>query len=714
MTSKPIVRSAATGLRELDLDISYGTASDDIVRTFYSPCLRRAVLYRRAVGYFTSGALAAAARGVAHLIANGGRIRLVASPRLTEEDIEAINRGYARRQQVIESAIRLEFESVRTELESARLSALAWLIAHERLDVKLALRVGSNGHVARGVFHVKTGIISDDRDDHVAFSGSSNETVGGLIDNHEVIDVFWSWNDPHGRVQRKIGHFESLWSDETPGLAVTPFTDVCAEVLERFTRKNPPRRDPVEVPKARPPSLQGAPVMPPEIQLRPYQVTARDQWFLNNGRGMLKMATGSGKTITALSIAAGLASDYGLNAAVIVCPFRHLVNQWARECRRHGMDPILAFGPRNSWSGDLANHLLETTRADNRRFLTVITTNRTFLGDPFQQRLRYFPQHRTLFVADEVHNLGATKLTKCLPAAIQLRLGLSATPERWFDERGTEALFQYFGPVLQPEFTLKDAIDSGALCKYRYFPILVELADDESEKYRAITASIVRLAGNSSDMDETDERLLPLLIKRARLVACAKGKLPALRALMDTVSDRHHMLFYCGDGRIASESGETEQEEYRRYLEVVAGILNGDFRMRVSTYTAETAPKSREDLRVDFESGQIDGLVAIRCLDEGVDIPAIRSAVIMASSANPRQFIQRRGRVLRNAPGKQSATIYDFIVVPPTDTADSAWERNLLRRELTRFVEFADLALNAGEARKAIWDLQRMFDLVDL
>lgn len=714
MTAKPIVRSVPTGLRELDLDISYGTSSDDIVRAFYSPCLRRAVLYRRAVGYFTSGALAAAAKGVAHLIDNGGKIQLVASPRLAEEDIEAINRGYARRKQVIESAIRLEFSNVRNELESTRLSALAWLISQERLDVKLALRVDGNGHVARGVFHEKTGIISDSHDDHVAFSGSANETVGGLIDNHEVIDVFWSWNDPHGRVDRKISHFDSLWSDETPGLDVTPFTDVCADVLERFKRRNPPRYDPVEVPTVRLPGLKGAPITPADIQLRPYQATARDRWFLNNGRGMLKMATGSGKTITALSIAVDLASDYGLTAAIIVCPFRHLVNQWARECRRHGMDPILAFGPRNSWYGDLANQILETRRVDNGRFLTVVTTNSTFLGESFQQRLRYFPHNRTLIVADEVHNLGATKLATCLPALIQLRLGLSATPERWFDERGTEALFRYFGPVLQPEFSLKDAIDSGALCKYRYFPILVDLTDDESEKYRAITANIARLAGNSSGMDETDERLLPLLIKRARLVACAKGKLPALRTLMATVSERHHMLFYCGDGQIADESGETEDEDFRRYIEVVAGILNGEFRMRVATYTAETPSNDREDLRVDFESGRIDGLVAIRCLDEGVDIPAIRSAVIMASSANPRQFIQRRGRVLRNAPGKQSATIYDFIVVPPRDTADSSWERNLLRRELTRFAEFADLALNAGEARMAIWDLQRMFGLMDL
>ena len=703
----------ANGLRELELDISYGTSEEDIVRTFYSPCLRRSVLYRRAVGYFTSGALAVAARGVAHLIDNGGKIRLVASPSLTEEDIEAINRGYRSRQEVVESAIRLEFESVRNELVSARLNALAWLISHGRMDVKLALRVASDGRVARGVFHEKTGIFSDPLDCHVAFSGSSNETVGGLIDNHEVIDVFWSWNDPHRRVERKIRHFDTLWLRETPGLEVTPFNDVCGDVLERFKRKNPPRRDPAER-APEPPGLKGAPITPPEIQLRPYQAAARDQWFANNGRGMLKMATGSGKTITALSVAVRLAADYGLTATVIVCPFRHLVNQWGRECRRHGMDPILAFGSRNSWLGELANRLLETRGADNDRFLTVVTTNSTFVGAAFQQRLQYFSRNRTLIVADEVHNLGATKLARCLPSPIQLRLGLSATPERWFDERGTQALFRYFGPVLQPEFTLKDAIDSGALCKYRYFPILVELVEDESEKYRKLTASIARLMANAPEVDETDDRLLPLLIKRARLVACAQGKLPALRELLTTEPDRHHMLFYCGDGQIAREPVASEEKEFRRYVEVVAAILNNEFRMRVATYTAETSANDREDLRVDFESGKIDGLVAIRCLDEGVDIPAIRSAVIMASSANPRQFIQRRGRVLRNAPGKQSAKIFDFIVVPPLDTIEFSWERKLLRRELTRFAEFADLALNAGEARAAIWDLQRMFDLMDL
>lgn len=705
---------ASGSLQELKLDISYRTSEKDIVRTFYSPCLRRSVVYRRAVGYFTSGALAVAAKGVAHLIENDGSIRLVASPSLTDEDVEAINLGYKQRSEVVEEAVRLQFQEVHEKLVSDRLDALAWLIASKRLDVRLALRVDADGLLRRGIFHEKTGIFSDAEGNHVAFSGSSNETVGGLVDNHEVIDVFCSWDDPHFRVKRKMDEYDALWEGTTAGLEVTHFNDVAREVLERFRRRVPPSRDPLEPEDRKTVRLVGSPMTPPAIELRPYQASARDRWFDNNGRGMLKMATGSGKTITALSIAVRLARAYGLRAAIIVCPFRHLVTQWARECRRHRMDPLLAYGSRKSWFGALGDRVLAIRRTDNDRFLTVITTNSTFAGAPFQKRLRYFPQEHTLLIADEVHNLGATKLSTTLPTSIPLRLGLSATPERWFDDSGTQALFDYFGKVLRPEFTLKDAIDTGALCRYQYFPVMIELDEDEQQEYREITGHIAKAGGNADIVDESNERLMALFIKRARLVACAKDKFRALREVMTSRGECKHMLFYCGDGTVSDVAGSQGNQLFGRYVEVVAGILNSEFRMRVATYTAETSIKQREHLRVDFASGNLDGLVAIRCLDEGVDIPGIRTAVIMASSANPRQFIQRRGRVLRNSPGKKVAEIIDFIVVPPEDTIGSPLERGLLRRELKRFTEFADLAVNAGVAREAIWELQKTFDLMEI
>lgn len=339
----------------------------------------------------------------------------------------------------------------------------------------------------------------------------------------------------------------------------------------------------------------------------------------------------------------------------------------------------------------------------------MITTNATLITDGFQSLLPYFPK-KTLIVGDEAHNLGARRLAASLPRNIGLRLALSATPERYFDEQGTDALLDYFGPVLEPEFTLKDAIAQGALVHYLYYPILVELTESETERYSELTTRIGRAMAMGEDPDE-NEGLAALLNQRARLVGAAANKLEALREVMRLRLDTSHTLIYCGDGSVEDDTSAESQ----RQLEAVTRLLGRDLGYRVNTYTAETTLDEREDLRHQFETGELQGLVAIRCLDEGVDIPAIETAVILASSGNPRQFIQRRGRVLRPHPGKRRATIFDMIVLPPDLGRETLEvERNFLRKELTRFVEFADLADNAGEARSQLLDLQQRYGLLDL
>ncbi|MBD2774645.1 DNA phosphorothioation system restriction enzyme [Iningainema tapete] len=461
------------------------------------------------------------------------------------------------------------------------------------------------------------------------------------------------------------------------------------------------------------PPLPGCPMMPHLVQLRSYQQQAINNWFANNGRGTLKMATGSGKTITALAIACELYKQINLQVLLVVCPYRHLVTQWARECEKFNLKPILAFENLRSWQNELSNQLYNV-RSGSQAFLTVITTNSTLIGDGLQSQLKYFPE-KTLIIGDEAHNLGAPRLEESLPRTIGLRLALSATPERYFDESGTQSIFNYFGSVLQPEFTLKDAINQGALVHYLYYPILVELTDTESRTYAKLTQKIGRaLLYRERDVElgnfEDNEDLKPLLMQRARLIGAAENKLNALRELMKTRRETSHTLFYCSDG-----SQEIGQRSSLHQLKAVAKILGVELGYRVSTYTAQTSLQEREVLRQQFESGELQGLVAIRCLDEGVDIPAIKTAVILASSANPRQFIQRRGRVLRPAPGKTRATIFDMIVLPPDLDRDTLEvERNLLRKELLRFVEFADLADNAGEARMKLLNLQKRYGLLDI
>jgi DNA phosphorothioation system restriction enzyme len=403
-----------------------------------------------------------------------------------------------------------------------------------------------------------------------------------------------------------------------------------------------------------------------------------------------------------------------LQVLLVVCPYRHLVTQWARECVKFGLRPILAFENVHSWHSQLSTQLYNV-RSDSQPFLTVITTNSTLISDGFQSQLKYFPQ-KTLIIGDEAHNLGSPKLEESLPRNIGLRLGLSATPERYFDELGTQSLLNYFGAVLQPEFTLSDAITQGALVRYLYYPIPIELTESESLAYSKLTQKIGRVLlykqRENGDLIniEDNEDIKSLLIQRARLVSTAENKLNALRELMLTRRESTHTLFYCSDG-----SQEAQGRANLHQLKEVTRILGVELGYRVSTYTAVTPLAEREVLRNQFESGELQGLVAIRCLDEGVDIPPIQTAVILASSSNPRQFIQRRGRVLRPYPGKERATIFDMIVMPPDlDRKTLEVERNLLRKELRRFVEFADLADNAGEARMKLLDLQKRYGLMDV
>lgn len=460
--------------------------------------------------------------------------------------------------------------------------------------------------------------------------------------------------------------------------------------------------------------LPGCPRMPVSLQLRPYQRQAITNWFANNGRGTLKMATGSGKTITALAVVCELYQQITLQMLVVVCPYRHLVTQWARECEKFNLQPILAFENVRNWQSQLSTQLYNL-RSSSQSFVTVITTNSTLIGEGLQSQIKYFPA-KTLIIGDEAHNLGAPKLEESLPRRVGLRLALSATPERYFDDYGTQSLFDYFGPVLQPEFTLRDAISQGALVHYLYYPILVELTEAESLAYLKLTKKIGRAIlyrereiGESTHFEDNED-LKPLLMQRARLIGAAANKLNALRELMSNRRDTTHTLFYCSDGSL-----ETSQRSSLRQLKAVARILGVELGYKVSTYTSQTSLAEREILRHQFENGELQGLVAIRCLDEGVDIPAMQTAVILSSSGNPRQFIQRRGRVLRPHPQKQRATIFDMIVLPPDlDRETIEVERNLLRKELRRFVEFADLADNAGEARIKLLDLQKHYGLLDI
>ncbi len=649
------------------LRISYRSGSDDLIRDFYVPCLERSVFYRRAVGYFTSSGLAFAARGVASLVARCGKMYLVASPFLEEGDADALRSARENPEEALKKIISRSLTEIEDCLVRQRLNALAWLIADGSLEIRLALRVDENGQIAPGLYHEKVGVFTDAEGNHVAFAGSSNETAGGLVTNFESIKVFWSWDDPQGRVAEETTNFEALWNNQTPGLRVLDFTRVSRDLLKQYRLAEQPEfedraRSGYKVtPATVPPGT-----IPSWLVLRDYQKDAISAWLKNKGRGILAMATGAGKTLIALYLACKVAEKNKPLVVVVVCPYLNLAYQWVREMAKFGISAVPCFESRRIWE-PLLQEAYQKIAAGMASVVGVVVTNTTFLSPLFQAALRpKFAVH--LLIADEVHNLGANKLQNVLPKTIDLRLGLSATPERHHDIEGTQAIFDYFGDVVC-EFNIAEAIKREVLVPYMYHPVLVDLTPDETQEYLDLTEKILRMFPCGED-GEMPEALKMLLIKRARLLASAANKIPALSRVLSSLGDTvQKAIVYCGDGRV--ESPVTEEDE--RQIRVVTRLLGEEHNLRVRKFTCEESTEEREEIISRLGNGELNAVVAIRCLDEGIDIPDARMGFFLASSTNPRQFIQRRGRLLRRSDhtGKKRAIIYDFIVRPPIWAAPS-------------------------------------------
>lgn len=678
-------------LREILLQYEYRSDGADLVTDFYTPCLRNSTRYWRAVGYFTSNGLALNVKGLSAFIRHNGQMSLVTGPKLMSDDIEAIRRGYDAKEQNIDSFLDCDFEKISHD----RLMLLTWLIAHGHLDIKIACPSDSNTTYPHAVYHEKTGVFLDGNNNAVAFSGSSNETVGGLLSNFESIDVHWSWNDTQERVQQKVDNFTRLWNNNTDKLEVIDFlTAVAEDVLIHQTVYETGQVETTDKPEI---IEQTIPYLPKDIVLRKYQSEAIDAWFENGCRGLWEMATGTGKTITALSALAKLREEQGDLFVLIACPYQHLVDQWYEEAVRFGFEPILAYKSSANWVNQL-NTALVRYNYGVRNIVCTITTQTTFITETMQKLLSKLKRGAVL-VADEVHHLGAERSRKRLTDVFNHRLGLSATPNRWFDESGTTALKTYFGDTVY-EFSLDKAIKMGYLCPYYYHPHLVELTDEEFEAYEHLTERISKLY-HQVESGETSEVLERLLIKRATLLNRAENKLAKLAELLtDKTDSLHHTLFYCAPGRIVP------------VLELLIALG-----LRVAKFTAEESAAERQELLKMFASGHLQALVAMKCLDEGVDVPSTRTAYILASSSNPKEFIQRRGRILRQSGGKEHAEIHDLIAVPPIDYCEYSTEafrteRKIIERELKRFGEFAGMALNKFEARDKIWELAKNYNLL--
>ena len=460
--------------------------------------------------------------------------------------------------------------------------------------------------------------------------------------------------------------------------------------------------------------------LPDDFKIREYQNSAIHIWEEKGFRGIYDMATGTGKTLTAL---ASIEYLYRKNrerlAIIIVCPYQHLVEQWVEDIVRFGIQPIIGYSAssQKNWKKNLE----QAVRSFNLKVTDMfcfVTTNASFVTKKVQEQILLLGKD-SLFVVDEAHNMGAANYRRYLPTAFEYRLALSATIDRHNDETGTTALTDYFGEKCI-EYSLREAIDNKMLTRYFYYPVLTYLDADELEEYINLTHQLATAISKKAGKTVLSEYAKQLLIKRARVIAGTRGKLPELKKIIEPYKDDKHLLIYCGATTI-KEVDADEMDFGARQIDLVTNMLGNDMGMRVGRFTSQESSQERAQIRAAFADGNmLQALVAIKCLDEGVNIPSIKTAFILASSTNPKEYIQRRGRVLRKFPGKDYAVIFDFITLPfPMDEIGFQSQeiinstKGLVKREIIRMLDFAEIAENPSETYDLIYNLKHGFGVTE-
>lgn len=684
-------------LRDLLLLPVYDSAEYDLVRDLQVPLLRNSSDYLRGVGFFTSGWLRIASSGLADFVSRHGKVRFVVSPSLESKDWDALQHGEeAKIDPFLLSILQNQVLELKRSLETDTLNALAWMIADGFIEFRFAI---PRSPECKGNYHDKVGVFTDVNGDSVAVHGSLNDSIQGSL-NGEAFSVFKSWDEGQSPYLKKHTiRLEALWHNHNSQFTVRKIPDAIKEQLIELRSSNDP-------PYSRPMLLKtdNGPGIHCPVHLHEFQETALSQWEQAGFRGVFEMATGTGKTITSLAAAVNRYHDLGKLAVIVLVPYLHLLDQWGKVSREFGFTPILCSSKHGKWQINVSA-CIQDFNLGTKNHICILAVHKTAASVSFHKAINQLRSDTTMLIGDEVHGLGSKSLRKALISNASMRLGLSATPRRWFDEEGTAVIFTYFAQTCF-EYTLEQAIGKY-LTPYRYYPNLVNLTSDESDSYEALSAQITSLMPQTEKDQEAAEQVKYLLIKRARIISSAENKIPVLLSVLQNIinDDRtkqrmtRDILIYCAPG------------SHKEVLKAVS-VLG----LHCHEFVHDVSISDREKLLKQFANGVIQVLVAIRCLDEGVDVPSTRTAFILASSTNPREFVQRRGRILRLYEGKSSAIIHDFIVVPTQE--NMPLKRNvdasILKREMPRFVEFSSAALNEFDARSTIHDIIDHYELINL
>lgn len=723
---------------------------------FFSDCLCNSTQFDLMLGFFSSSAINVLADGFASFLYNGGRMNLIVNDILTEQDKNAITNG-----QLDTPIPYFDIENIEklkntlSERDTHFFDCLAWLIRNNRLDIKIV--VPKDGI---GISHTKTGIFSDGVN-KVGFDGSCNFSRAALIDNIESLTVSCDWdgNTASATINEIKNEFEKVFHGKDENVVFVSADKVRTNITESF--KNKELKDLLEdeykfiqhdidnktlpqtvlkaldkaknkvevvIEKLKSESEKivpmdfGKPHFPYESGPRDYQKQAFENWKKNKQKGLFAMATGTGKTITALNCLLEIYKKLGYYKAIILVPTITLVEQWEIECKKFNFSTIIKVCSKYSnWKSAVANlRLLEMTNAENVSSYIIISTYASFVRSNVFMELNQFPYKKLLLIADEAHNMGAGLMLKRLPDIKYLRrIGLSATPERQYDEVGNQKLMDFFGcdKNYTFEYTMREAIEKGALCRYYYYPHIVRLTNTEMVEYVEISKKIVKLMGFQDD--DSQEWLKRMLLKRKRIIHKAINKLEIFKQIIQQQLTEKgtlkYTLVYVPEGNKPDtyeadlfdkrDTIDTDPETEHLIDEFTRIVRDANSHIVVRQFTSDST--DRDDMLKGFANGDIDVLTSMKCLDEGIDVPRSELAIFCASTGNPRQFIQRRGRVLRNHKDKRFAIIHDLIVIPDNvfDEECYSFEKGLVESELQRVRDFASLSENLNDTENELQEV---------
>ena len=693
------------------------TSGYDEPKDFFTEALIESCNFDLGLGFFSSSGIRSLSYGFALFIANGGKMRVVMNHILSKEDKEVIENGQKHLIEDFEDNILCDIKKLIETLskeDEQFFRCLSYLISVDR--IKFLATVSTKG----GLGHDKYGIFKDEKGNKVAFIGSANFSQSALELNGETITVFTSPNDDN-RIAEYQTLFDQSWENDTPHLIHIPIEHVKTFIREKFPEapltnlieeginlresigmdNDVPQKyykpiskrilDKIEL-KEQEPRF-------PFPEERKIQIDAYNAWIGNGKKGMFAMATGSGKTVTALNCIRKQYKENGYYKAIIVVPTQALAIQWEHEAKSFNFQNIVSTHSDKDWK-DVLSRYITRSLLDSTKSIILITTYATFNRNDIQSFLKKVRGAETfIYIADEAHNIGSQNSLKHLPEMINWRIGLSATPERIYDDLGTEKLYKFFDskpPKYTYRYTMKQAIEEGILCHYDYYPIFIELTSSEMEEYERISDQLRKYI--DADTGKYKPNAERLLLKRKRIIHKAENKKIAISDLLEELKQKQKLDYtfvfvpegYEPDYSI-NDSYNIDQDDIHIIDEYAQMFKEHGYSYHKYISGLDDAPSILQN----FADGDIQILLSMKCLDEGVDIPRAEHAIFCSSTGNPRQFVQRRGRVLRKCKGKEKARIWDLIVTPPNILDESnKIERNLFFNEVKRIVNFAALADN--------------------